>query len=92
MGNKTINIKKFVKRDKNLVIDIDDVEYLINDEAIEAIEKGSKNIPLIQLYDGQTYLVNIKEIKNSLLQKGAIDYLNKKSYGSDKKYKRCRGK
>jgi len=77
MKNKVID--GFIKKNKDIVIDLEDVEYLINDTSLEAIEKGDKNIPLIQLFDGQVYFINLKEIEDSLFRKGAIDYLDKKS-------------
>lgn len=77
MGNKII--KKFIKKDKDIVVDLNDVEYLINDDSLKVIENGEKIIPIIQLFDGQVYFIDFKEIENSLLQRGAVDYLDKKS-------------
>lgn len=79
MKNKAVNIKEFLKKDKDLVIGIDGVEYLINSESIETIERGDKKIPLIRLYDNQIYIAKLMEIENSLFRKGLVDYLDKKS-------------
>lgn len=75
---KKFDIKKYLKEGQDPVIDIDDVEYLVKDDAVSVIESGEQEIPLKQLFDGQIYFLNIDKIKNSLLEKGAIDYIDKK--------------
>lgn len=74
-----INIKKFIKIGKNIVIDLNEIEYLIDDKAMSALKKGARKIELVQLYDQQRYLVDSQDIQNSLLKKGVIDYLDKKN-------------
>ncbi|HCI05601.1 MAG: hypothetical protein UX26_C0006G0009 [Parcubacteria group bacterium GW2011_GWC1_45_9] len=75
---KTFNLKKFVKKGKNMVIEIEEVGYLLKDDALAAIEKGDNLIPLLQLYDGYVYFFEFKRVKDSLLDTGAVDYLDKK--------------
>jgi len=69
---------KTLKKGKDLVIDLDSVEYLMRDEAVVAFEREDKNIPLLQLFDGLVYMIPIEEIKSSLREKGIIDYLDKR--------------
>lgn len=47
-----MNIKPFLKSGKNIVIELDDdVEYIIDDSAVEAIEKGKEKVNLICVID-----------------------------------------
>jgi hypothetical protein len=72
-----VNIKKFLKPDKNLVIKINGVEYLVDDQAVVTIERGDEEIDLIQLYDQNHYLFNRSVIKDAINQDGIIGYLDK---------------
>lgn len=72
-----MNIKKFLKPDKNLVIKINGVEYLVNDQAVVTIERGDEEIDLIQLHDQNHYLFNRSVIKDAINQDGIIGYLDK---------------
>ncbi|MGI5826952.1 MAG: hypothetical protein ACOX6C_00720 [Patescibacteria group bacterium] len=72
-----MNIKKFLKPDKNLVIKINGVEYLVDDQAVVTIERGDEEIDLIQLYDQNHYLFNRSVIKDAINQDGIIGYLDK---------------
>ena len=74
-----IDIHKFVKPGKDIVIDLEDgVEYLVDDNAVVAIERGDQIIELIGLYGGKHYALDIKDILVSLQKKGVIDYLDKR--------------
>jgi hypothetical protein len=72
-----VNIKKFLKPDKNLVIKINGVEYLVDDQAVVTIERGDEEIDLIQLHDQNHYLFNRSVIKDAINQDGIIGYLDK---------------
>lgn len=77
-----MDIEKFLKPGKNIVIEIEEVEYLVNDEVVELIKKGEESIELRQLYDGQNYLFTIQEIEGSLVKNGVVDYLDKRTTGT----------
>ncbi len=65
-----MDIKKFLKPKKDIVIDIDEVEYLLDREAIRLIGEGAQNVELLQLYDHQLHNIKVKEIESSLTKKG----------------------
>ncbi len=74
-----MDITKLVKPAKDIVIELDDeVEYLMNDEAVAAVERGDRKINLIRLYDGEIRRVEVERIENTLLKEGVTDYLDKK--------------
>ncbi len=77
MENKKVQIGDFLKDGEDLVINMNEVEYLVNDESVRAVEDGEKIIPVVQLYDGEGYFFNIKEIEKSLAENGPVDYLSK---------------
>ena len=72
-----MNIKKFLKPDKNLVIKINGVEYLVDDQAVVTIERGDEEIDLIQLQDQNHYLFNRSVIKDAINEEGVVGYLDK---------------
>lgn len=73
-----MNIKPFTKKDKNIVAELDDeVEYIINDAAVEAIEKGAEKVTLIRVVDRAPQIISIKRIHWALHKEGVIDYLDK---------------
>lgn len=72
-----MNIKKFLKPGKNLVIKINGAEYLVDDQAVVTIERGDEEIDLIQLYDQNHYLFNRSVIKEAINSDGIIGYLDK---------------
>lgn len=74
-----MNIRKFLKPGKDIVIEIDDVEYVLNDKGVSFIERGHKIISLIQLYDGQVYLFDIETVLKAIEKGGIIDYLEKRN-------------
>lgn len=61
-----------------MVIEIDDVEYLVDDKAVEAIERGDEEIDLLRIYDHERISVHVSHIEKKLLVEGASDYLDKK--------------
>lgn len=72
-----MNIKKFLKPGKNMVIKISGVEYLVDDQAVVTIERGDEEIDLIQLNDQNHYLFNRLVIKDAINEDGIIGYLDK---------------
>lgn len=73
-----MNIDKFVKFDKYIVIELDgDVEYLLDDNAVKEIKENKQKIDLVRLIDRKSFLVDRKKIEESLTGKGVIDYLDK---------------
>jgi hypothetical protein len=72
-----MNIKKFLKPDKNLVIKINGVEYLVDDQAVVTIERGDEEIDLIQLQGQSHYLFNRSVIKDAINEDGIVGYLDK---------------
>ncbi|BFD25152.1 MAG: hypothetical protein JST_000476 [Candidatus Parcubacteria bacterium] len=72
-----MNIKKFLKPDKNLAIKINGVEYLVDDQAVVTIERGDEEIDLIQLQDQNHYLFNRSVIKDAINEDGIVGYLDK---------------
>lgn len=76
---KKLNIGKFLKPGKDIIIELDDeVEYLLNDKAVEAIQRGDRKTVLTRLYDQETYFIDTQRIRDTLLRRGVIDYLDKK--------------
>ncbi len=76
--NKIFNIAKWVKPEKNIVLELDDeVEYIINDNAILEIKSGKDIITLIRVIDRSPQPINSKRIKNTLKKEGVIDYIDK---------------
>jgi hypothetical protein len=78
-----MEIEKFVEEGKDIVIELNGVEYLVEDEAVEALKRGDKNIQLTQLYDRQKHLVDAKEIEEVLTKTGVRDYVDKKPVAAD---------
>jgi hypothetical protein len=72
-----MNIKKFLKPGKNMVIKISGIEYLVDDQAVVTIERGDEEINLIQLNDQNHYLFNRLVIKDAINEDGIIGYLDK---------------
>lgn len=74
-----MDIKKLMKAGKDIVVEMDDeVEYVIDGVAVEAIERGDRKINLMRLYDGEIRAIDIERIENILLKEGVTDYLNKR--------------
>lgn len=72
------NINRFLKSDKDLIIELEDeVEYIIDDEAVLSIKNNKEHIFLIRVIDRKIVPVELEKIKKSLTKKGPIDYLDK---------------
>jgi hypothetical protein len=68
-----------MKKRKNLikaVIEIDDVEYLIDEFAAKMVEKNSQEVVLIRLFDKEILVLSAKEIKDIIKERGVVDFLD----------------
>ncbi len=73
-----MNIKSFTKKGKNIVVELDDeVEYIIDDAAIESLEKGAEQVTLIRVVDRAHQPISAKRIAWAIKKEGVIDYLDK---------------
>lgn len=73
-----MNIKLFVKHGKNIVVELDDeVEYIIDDAAVEVIEKGAERVKLIRVVDRAPKTISVKRIRWALHKEGVVDYIDK---------------
>lgn len=73
-----MNIKQFVKQGKHIVVELDDeVEYIINGAAVEALENGADKVTLIRVVDRAPQAISAKRIVWALKKEGVIDYLDK---------------
>lgn len=73
-----MNIKQFVKQNKNIVVELDDeVEYIIDDTAVEVIEKGADKATLVRIVDRAPQAISVKRIAWALKKEGVIDYIDK---------------
>ena len=57
------------------VIDIDDVEYLIDENAAILIERGETDIGILRLVDKAIVIFPRQQILSSIEEKGIIDRL-----------------
>ncbi len=73
-----MDIKKFLKPGKDIVIEIEEVDYLLDDSAVSSIERGDKKVSLIELYGRQKYLFDAAVIMDVLEKDGVNDYLDKR--------------
>lgn len=72
-----MNIQKYMRAGKDIVVELDDeVEYLLNGAAAEAIQHGDEEVDLIRLYDRAIRRVPVSRIEVSVAEKGIIDYLD----------------
>jgi len=60
---------------KNAVIEINEVEYLINEKSINALEDGKKLVPIKRLIDGKEEIVSIDTLNEAIQKNGIIDHL-----------------
>lgn len=75
--NSLMNIQKYMRVGKDIVVGLDDeVEYLLNGAAAEAIQRGDAEVELIRLYDRAVRRVPVSRIEASVAEKGIIDYLD----------------
>ena len=74
-----MDINKFIKPGKDAVVEIEEVEYLLDDNAATSIARGDKKIALIQLFDRRSYLFDIEIVVKAIEAGGIVDYLDKRS-------------
>lgn len=79
-----MNLKKYSKNGKDMVIELDNgVEYLIDAIAENSLQgsdgsTGADKVTLIRLFDREIRVTTAKEIEDSLVENGVIDYLDKR--------------
>lgn len=79
-----MNLKKYSKAGKNMVIELDNgVEYLIDTLAEDSLQggdgsSGADKVTLIRLFDREIRVTTAKEIEDSLVENDVIDYLDKR--------------
>lgn len=74
-----MDIERYIKLNKDIVVELDDeVEYLIDDNAVQAIKKSDKRIPLKRLIDGKFFWIDLGMVARAIDNNGIVDYLDKK--------------
>ncbi len=77
--NSQFNIDTYLKASKNTVVELDDeVEYIIDDEAVLSIKNNKEYVFLIRVIDRKIVPVELEKIKKNLSKEGPIDYLDKR--------------
>ena len=77
-----MNIDRFLKRNKILVVELDDeVEYLIDDQAADKIRRGQQFVFVTRVIDRVHRRVSVKRIFWALSMNGPLDYLDKPQAG-----------
>ncbi len=75
-----MNINQYLKPGKNIVIELhDEVEYLLDDEAVEEIESGNEKVTLKRFADRVSVIMEVGAIENTLQKGGIVDYIDKVS-------------
>ena len=69
------NVNTYIKPGFDLIIELDDVEYLIDMQAVAAIKDNESTIALKRLIDGGVKIASIEQIIKVLQAKGPLDYL-----------------
>lgn len=76
-----MDISTHIKPDAYLVIELkDEVEYLLDDASIRAMQAGEESVPLVRLVDRETRLVDRADIEDAFAEReggGPVDYLKK---------------
>lgn len=73
------NIKELLRQGKDIVIELDDeVEYIINESALNSIEEGQERVPLVRVIDGESRMISARRIMWAISKEGVVDYLDKK--------------
>ncbi len=72
-----MNINNYIKPDKWPVIELNDVEYLVDSNAIRAISIDAKIINLIRLVDRKKEQFPLEQIRVSFQKRGVIDYIDR---------------
>jgi TolB-like protein len=72
----SVAIVDFIKPGKHMVIELDDeVEYIVDGDATEALRSGQRIIKLIRLIDRTTRMISARRIVWAVAHEGVIDYL-----------------
>lgn len=58
------------------IIEIDEVEYLIDENASKLIKMKTEDIALIRMIDRKIFVFSLKEIQAVIKKDGIIDYLD----------------
>ncbi|HEY1041528.1 MAG TPA: hypothetical protein VGE63_02275 [Candidatus Paceibacterota bacterium] len=74
-----MNILKFVKPGKIMVIEIEYAEYLFEDEGIQMFKDDEPLVLVRILFGGQQYLMPKDVVERAIRKKGIIDYLDIKN-------------
>ena len=78
-NSNDFDINTFLKDGKNIVIELDDeVEYILDDKAVEEIKKRKSVVNLIRVIDRTIQPTKFKKIKEAFLRDGVVDYLDKR--------------
>lgn len=59
----------------NAVIEIEEVEYLIDEIAANKITRGEETIPLIRLVDNEIRTISLENILKIIREGGIIDHI-----------------
>ncbi len=74
--DNNFDINKYIKQGFDIVIELDDeVEYLLNSQAVESLRNKEETVILIRLVDRVPILKKSSEIIKSLRETGVIDFL-----------------
>ena len=74
--DNNFEINKYIKDGFDTVIELDDeVEYLLDSQAVESLRNKEKTVILIRLVDRESILKKSSEIIKSLKETGVIDFL-----------------
>ena len=71
------NISAFLRPGKDIVIELDDeVEYILNESAVNAVGNGQEQILLIRIIDREPRTISARRIKWAISNSGVVDYLD----------------
>lgn len=75
-SSEKFNIDSYIKTGFDLVIELDDeVEYLIDMEAVTAVKNDKKIVVLKRLVDGEKIIIPTSKVINNLQKNELTDYL-----------------
>lgn len=70
------NIQKYIKPGFDLILELDDeVEYLIDAEAVKSISSNERTVLLKRLVDGEAIVMTSRKVIQTLKKSGPTDYL-----------------
>ena len=71
--------KRLIRPNKHIVIELDDeVEDILDENAIENITKGLERVFLTRVIDRTPHLISVRRIIWALDAEGVIDYISNK--------------